>query len=136
MAGRAATPPTGAPQPPPSAADALEPLKRMSENFRTRLRDPWNLRALTYTETSSVDTIDLEKRSPFVSAPASPLIAGAPREQGHYSFMLTDLYLLPLLSGLRIDKAHPPAHQRLELAPQFAPPFTLPVLFAGRTAVD
>jgi hypothetical protein len=41
LARRAATPPTGAPQPPPSEAEALEPFKRMSENFRTRLRDPW-----------------------------------------------------------------------------------------------
>ena len=27
--------------------DAIEPFYRMSENFRTRLRDQWNLRALT-----------------------------------------------------------------------------------------
>merc|ERR1719453_1538816 len=31
---------------------AFEPLKRMSENFRMRLRDMWNLRALTHTDGS------------------------------------------------------------------------------------
>lgn len=93
---------------------ALEPLKRMSENFRTRLRDPWNLRALTQTETAAVE---LER--------------GAPREQGHYGFMLTDLYLLPLLSGLRADLARRDQERVLELRPAFAPPFVLPVLLAG-----
>ena len=33
--------------------------------------------------------------------------------QGPYGFMLTDLYLLPLLSGMRVDRAHAPPQQRL-----------------------
>ena len=35
-----------------SHEQALEPFKRMSENFRTRLKDQWNLRALTHTDGS------------------------------------------------------------------------------------
>ena len=66
----------------------------MSENFRTRLNDMWNLRALTHTDGSmphpeTTRTIEL----------------GAPREQGHYAFMLTDLFLIPLLSGMVEDMA-------------------------------
>ena len=34
-------------------AEAVEPFKRMSENFRSRLRDQWNLRALTHTDGSA-----------------------------------------------------------------------------------
>ena len=86
----------------------------MSENFRTRLRDPWNLRALTHTQTEGTE-----------------LEHGAPREQGHYAFMLTDLYLLPLLSGVYVDRAKPGADQTLQIDPMFAPPFTVPVLLAG-----
>jgi hypothetical protein len=41
--------------------------------------------------------------------------------------MLTDLYLLPLLSGLNVDLPH----GRLSLTPKFAPPYVLPVLIAG-----
>jgi hypothetical protein len=46
-------------------SDAVEPFKRMSENFRSRLRDQWNLRALTHTETEGTG-----------------LEHGCPREQG------------------------------------------------------
>ena len=53
--------------------------------------------------------------------------AGAPREQGHYAFMLTDLSLLPLLSGQSVDLLH----GRLSLAPMYPPPYVLPVLVAG-----
>ena len=61
-----------------SRDEAFEPFKRMSENFRTRLRDPWNLRALTHTDGSV---------APAETKRAIEL--GAPREQGHYGFMLT-----------------------------------------------
>lgn len=71
-----------------SFVDAIEPFYRMSENFRSRLRDQWNLRALTHTD-GSVAPAETNR----------PLELGAPREQGHYGFMLTDLFLLPLLSG-------------------------------------
>ena len=71
-----------------SFEDAIEPFYRMSENFRSRLRDQWNLRALTHTD-GSVAPAETSR----------PLELGAPREQGHYGFMLTDLFLLPLLSG-------------------------------------
>merc|ERR1712070_510270 len=74
--------------------EAFEPLKRMSENFRTRLRDMWNLRALTHTDGS---------KQPAETTRAIEL--GAPREQGHYGFMLTDTYLYPLLSGQRVNMA-------------------------------
>ena len=98
-----------------SMEEALEPFKRMSENFRTRLRDPWNLRALTHTQTQG-----------------PVLERGAPREQGHYGFMLTDLFLLPLLSGLRVDLSGTVAPPMLEIAPTlYPPPFTLPVLYSG-----
>ena len=98
-----------------SMEEALEPFKRMSENFRTRLRDPWNLRALTHTQTQG-----------------PVLERGAPREQGHYGFMLTDLFLLPLLSGVRVDLSGTVAPPMLEIAPTlYPPPFTLPVLYAG-----
>lgn len=110
---RLANPPA-APQPAPSMEEAMEPFKRMSENFRTRLNDPWNLRALTNTQTAGTE-----------------LEHGAPREQGHYGFMLTDLYLLPLLSGLRADLAQVESKQTLHLSPLFAPPFVLPVLLSG-----
>ena len=71
-----------------SFVDAIEPFYRMSENFRSRLRDQWNLRALTHTD-GSVAPAETNRA----------LELGAPREQGHYGFMLTDLFLLPLLSG-------------------------------------
>ena len=51
---------------------AWEPLKRMSENFRMRLRDMWNLRALTHTD-GSVAPAETKR----------PIELGAPREQGH-----------------------------------------------------
>ena len=98
------------------AEDALAPLRRMSENFRSRLRDMWNLRALTHTD-GSLQPAETNKT----------IELGAPREQGHYGFMLTDLYLLPLLSGLNVDLPH----GRLSLSPKFAPPYVLPVLIAG-----
>ena len=41
--------------------------------------------------------------------------------------MLTDLYLLPLLSGQSVDMPK----GLLKLAPKFAPPYVLPVLLAG-----
>lgn len=53
-------------------ATAIEPFKRMSENFRSRLRDQWNLRALTHTD-GSVAPAETQR----------PLELGAPREQGH-----------------------------------------------------
>jgi len=90
-----------------SDAAAYEPFKRMSENFRTRLKDLWNLRALTHTETAG-----------------TPLEHGNPREQGHYAFMMTDLYLLPLLSG-QATNLHKGV---LSLKPRFQPPYVLPVL--------
>ena len=46
----------------------------MVENFRTNLKDTWNLRALTYTETGS----DMYGHA------QSDLAKGTPREQGHY----------------------------------------------------
>lgn len=96
---------------------AWEPLKRMSENFRMRLRDMWNLRALTHTDGS------------VAPAETTRLIEqGAPREQGHYGFMLTDLYLLPFLSGQVPDL---PAGT-LALAPKYPAPYgPMPVLIAG-----
>eukprot|EP00966_Prymnesium_polylepis_P156971 3627146-Prymnesium_polylepis.1 len=98
------------------AEDALSPLRRMSENFRSRLRDMWNLRALTHTD-GSLQPAETNKT----------IELGAPREQGHYGFMLTDLYLLPLLSGQNVDLPH----GRLSLSPKFTPPFVVPVLLAG-----
>jgi hypothetical protein len=53
-------------------AEAIEPFFRMSENFRSRLRDQWNLRALTHTD-GSVAPAETKR----------PLELGAPREQGH-----------------------------------------------------
>jgi len=38
-----------------STEAAFEPFKRMSENFRLRLRDQWNLRALTHTQTAGTE---------------------------------------------------------------------------------
>lgn len=97
---------------------ALEPLRRMSENFRTRLNDMWNLRALTHTDGSmphpeTTRTIEL----------------GAPREQGHYAFMLTDLFLIPLLSGMVVDMASESV--QLAFTPMYAAPYTLPMLLAN-----
>ena len=73
----------------------------------------WNLRALTHSETEG-----------------NALEHGGPREQGHYGFMLTAQYLLPLLSGQRARL------QRGELAlrPLFAPPYEVPVLLLGTEA--
>ena len=86
-------------------AAALEPMRRMVVNYRDRLSDLWNLRALTHTETQGT----ARER-------------GGPREQGHYGFMLTDLYLLPLLSGMQA-RLHEGA---LAFRPIFAPPYALP----------
>jgi hypothetical protein len=66
---------------------------------------------------------------------------GCPREQGHYGFMMTDLHLLPLLSGQKVNmRAHSvggastagdaaAAAGTLSLDPLnvFSPPFVLPV---------
>ena len=41
--------------------------------------------------------------------------------------MLTDLYLLPLLSGQVVDMPN----GELRLAPAFPPPYTMPVLISG-----
>lgn len=95
---------------------ALEPLKRMSENFRMRLADMWNLRALTHTD-GSIQPAETTR----------PIEQGAPREQGHYGFMLTDTYLYPLLSGQRVNMAE----GKLLLEPYFPPPYVLPVLLSG-----
>jgi len=81
-----------------------------------RWADMWNLRALLHTD-GSVQPAE---------AP-NPLERGAPREQGHYGFMLTDLYLLPLLAGQTADLPR----GRLTLRPRFPPPYVLPVLLAG-----
>ena len=43
-----------------------------------------------------------------------PIELGAPREQGHYGFMLTDLFLLPLLSGQVVDMASEGVQLRLD----------------------
>lgn len=96
--------------------EALEPLRRLSENVRTRLNDLWNLRALLHSDGS------LAPRETNRT-----LEAGGPREQGHYGFMLTDLHLLPLLTGQDVDLPN----GRLSLAPRFKPPYVLPVLLAG-----
>lgn len=53
--------------------------------------------------------------------------ARCPREQGHYGFMLTDLYLYPLLSGQKAD-----IHKgQLHIDPVFKAPYTLPILLTG-----
>lgn len=96
---------------PPADLDAaLMPLKRMIDNYRSRLNDLWNLRALTHTATEG-----------------SALEHGGPREQGHYGFMLTDMWLYPLLSG-QMTALH---NGTLRLTPAFAPPYVLPVLLVG-----
>lgn len=92
-----------------STEEAYEPFKRMSENFRTRLHDQWNLRALTHTQTEGTE-----------------LEHGQPREQGHYGFMLTDLYLIPLLSGQNVDLSK----GMLALNPMYEPPYILPVMIS------
>eukprot|EP00656_Telonema_subtile_P019767 TRINITY_DN20977_c0_g1_i1.p1 TRINITY_DN20977_c0_g1~~TRINITY_DN20977_c0_g1_i1.p1 ORF type:complete len:1000 (+),score=124.94 TRINITY_DN20977_c0_g1_i1:180-3179(+) len=90
---------------------AFEPFKRMSENFRTRLKDMWNLRALTHTQTEGTE-----------------LEHGQPREQGHYGFMLTDLFLIPLLSGQSVDMTQ----GKLQLDPRWkATPYVVPVMIMG-----
>jgi len=68
------------------------------------------------------------QRSPWPAvADPGPPWHRCPREQGHYGFMLTDLYLLPLLSGQQAD-----IHEgRLHLDPQFPAPYSLPVLLTG-----
>ena len=99
-----------------STEAALEPLRRMSENFRTRLKDMWNLRALTHTD-GSLPPAETNRS----------MERGVPREQGHYAFMMTDLHLYSLLAG---QTTHLP-QGRLALAPRFAPPYVLPVLLAG-----
>lgn len=103
----------------PSTAEfetAIEPFYRMSENFRSRLRDQWNLRALTHTD-GSVAPAETERA----------IELGAPREQGHYGFMLTDLFLLPLLSGQVVDMPR----GKLSFAPMYPPPYTLPLLISN-----
>jgi len=97
---------------------AMEPFKRMSENFRTRLRDQWNLRALTHTDGSMPNP-----------ETTRAIELGAPREQGHYGFMLTDLFLIPLLSGQIVDMAS--SGVQLQLNPMYPAPYTMPVLISG-----
>jgi len=98
--------------------EAWEPFKRMSENFRSNLRDMWNLRALTHTDGSSAQP-----------ETTRPIELGAPREQGHYGFMLTDLFLLPLLSGQMVDLGS--STVQLSFAPRYRPPYTLPLLLVN-----
>ena len=81
-----------------------------------RLRDQWNLRALTHTD-GSVAPAETHRA----------LELGAPREQGHYGFMLTDLFLLPLLSGQVVDMAE----GKLSLAPMFPAPYKMPLLISN-----
>ena len=76
----------------------------------------WNLRASTHTDGSI---------SPAETTKAIEL--GAPRKQGHYGFMLTDLYLLPLLSGQFVNLAD----GVLSFDPLYSAPYVLPVLLAG-----
>ena len=91
-------------------ADALEPMRRMVSNYRDRIADLWNLRALTHSETEG-----------------NALEHGGPREQGHYGFALTAQHLLLLLSGQQA-RLH---RGQLSFAPIFAPPYSLPVLLLG-----
>ena len=99
-----------------SFTEALEPLRRLSENIRGRLKDLWNLRGLLHTD-GSLAPVETNRS----------LERGAPREQGHYAFMLTDLFLLPLLSGQVVDLPN----GQLILQPPVNPPYVLPVLLAG-----
>ena len=99
-----------------SAADAFEPFKRMSENFRLRLKDMWNLRALSHIDGSAGPASETNRT----------IELGAPREQGHYGFMLTDLFLLPLLSGQEVTMDS--RDVQLRLNPMYAPPYKMPVL--------
>jgi len=101
-----------------TAEAAFEPFKRMSENFRSRLADMWNLRALTHTDGSGA--------SPSTTR---PIELGAPYEQGHYGFMLTDLFLLPLLSGQVVNLGSQAV--QLSFEPRFPPPYTLPLLLVN-----
>lgn len=85
----------------------------MALNFQTRLKDQWNLRALTHTQTEG-DSLE----------------HGCPREQGHYAFMLTDMFLLPLMVGQENDIAN----GKLTLNPRYPPPYVMPVALYGCVA--
>merc|ERR1711988_548660 len=90
----------------------------MSENFRSRLRDQWNLRALTHTDGSMPNPETMRS-----------IELGAPREQAHYGFMLTDLFLLPLLSGQVVDMAS--TGVQLQFEPMYPAPYTMPMLISN-----
>ena len=98
--------PTGA-----NVTAALDPAMRQLENWRSRLRQLWNLAGLT----SPTGAVENESAQPYCTS--------------HYGFALVAYWLLPALSGQQTDLVA----GTLSFAPAYACPFKLPALAAGVT---
>jgi hypothetical protein len=91
---------------------ALDPTRRATENWRSRLNDFWNLAGLT---TSGDWGGENDNGQPYVTS--------------HYGFLLPNYYLLPALTGQQTDVVG----GTLTFAPRYPCPYTLPLLLAGTT---
>jgi len=91
---------------------ALDPAFRQLDNWRSRLRNLWNLAGLT-TATDAAD----------------PDASALPYCTAHYGFALTAYWLLPALSGQRTDLPG----GTLSFTPALACPMRLPAMLAGAT---
>ena len=91
---------------------ALDPARRQLDNWRSRLRNLWNLAGLT-TATVAADA----------DASAQPYCTA------HYGFALTAYWLLPSLSGQQTDLPN----GKLSFAPVGPCPLSLPALAASLT---
>jgi hypothetical protein len=95
-----------------NASEALDPSRRSAENFRSRLRDWWNLAGIT---TSGDWGGENDNYQPYVTS--------------HYGFLLPNYYLVPALTGQQVDL---PAGQ-LNYTVAAPCPFDAPLLLAGTT---
>ena len=101
--------PTGA-----NVTAALDPARRQLDNWRSRLRQLWNLAGIT-TPTNAAD--ENESAQPYCTS--------------HYGFALTAHWLLPALSGQQTDLSA----GALSFAPALPCPMRLPALSAGLEGV-
>jgi len=91
---------------------ALDPVRRSTENWRSRLNDFWNIAGIT---TSGDWGGENDNGQPYITS--------------HYGFLLPNYYLLPALTGQQTDVVG----GSLTFSPRYPCPYTLPLLLAGTT---
>jgi len=94
---------------------AMAPVEAELVNYRDRLRDIWNIVGIISPSDWGVDET----------------IHGVPYVTSHYGFVMTDYYLLPLLSGQQTDIPR----GTLSFAPVYPCAFNLPLLLANCTGI-